>query len=175
MKIKNNCISDDLETFKEDDKVLGTKSKFSSLTRYEFDTNSPHLKQVSSNEFHIIYFAAKEEIGSQIQVEQSLKLTKTGNIEGIQADKIEDALKQIEISEKLSFIKETLVTRIDETVEKKSEFIKHVKNLKDYLKTDNLGTLKPTKGFLKLINLAKVATKEDISKTLTQKKNKDIL
>lgn len=174
IKTKADCSSEDLDNFKEKDEILGIKRIFSSLTQYKFDDSI--ITNIKSREFNLVYFSAKEEIGSKIDVEHSLLFLNKENIETVEAQTIEDAITKIEAIEKIEFIKDTLLTKFENTfVEKHGEFGKTVKNLKEFLKTSNLGKLKPIKAFLKLVNVAKSSTKEEISKALSQKKNKDIL
>lgn len=140
------------------------------------DATLPHLKYIKSKEFHVVYMTAKEEIGSQIEIDQSLAFLSSGTVEAVEADSVENAVDKIEMLEKVNFVRDTLLIKMDymET-EKKANFGKSVKNLREYLKSQGLGTLKPTKAFLKLITIARSSDKEDILKALTQKKNKDIL
>lgn len=174
LKTITECNSDDLEPLKENDHILGVKGIFSSTTRYQKDAT--HINSISSKEFHSLALSVKEEIGSQIEVDNQLVLLRSDTTDSSQEDSIENAVNKIESIEKISFVKETLLTRSENLGSVKSvDFTKSVKSLKDFLKTKELGTLRATKSFIKLINIAKKSNKEDISKALSQKKNKDIL
>lgn len=50
-----------------------------------------------------------------------------------------------------------------------------VKENRNALNTDSLGTARSASAFIKLLNIAREAKKEDLIKTLKYKKNKDIL
>lgn len=176
MKTKTDCTSDDLENRKEEDAILGTKRFSSSFTEFKLDSTSSRLKFVKSKELHKIFFSAREEIGSQIEVEQLLVYLKSGNVEKNEASTFESAVMKIETSEKVTFVKDSLLTETENVVSDiNSDFSKTVKRLKGSLKTENLGTLKPNKAFLKLVDVARISSREEISKVLSQKKNKDIL
>lgn len=163
-----------MDPLKENDHILGVKGIFSSTIRYQKDAT--HINSINSKEFHSLALSVKEEIGSKIEVDNQLMLLRSDTIESSQEDSIENAISEIESVEKVTFVKETLLTRSENLgSEKTVDFTRSVKSLKDFLKTKELGTLRATKSFIKLINIAKKSNKEDISKALSQKKNKDIL
>lgn len=101
---------------------------------------------------------------------------KRGAVNQIQAENIEGAISKIESSENTEYVKDSLLTKVENRVSQRtSDFAKSVNNLRQFLKTEHLGSIKPTKAALRLVNLAKTSSAEDIVKALTQKKNKDIL
>lgn len=55
------------------------------------------------------------------------------------------------------------------------QFASLVKEFKDALKPENLGTTRSASAFIKLIDVARESKKEDLLKTLKNNKNKKIL
>lgn len=55
------------------------------------------------------------------------------------------------------------------------QFYSVVKENRDALNTNSLGTVRSATAFIKLLNVAREAKKEDLIKALKNKNNKDIL
>lgn len=175
-KTSSECSSEDLDPLKEGDEILGAKRISSDTTVYKKEESTSYFSIIRSKEYQSIWLSAKREIGSVLEIDKSLSLISANSIEGFEADNIQDAIGKVETFEKVTFVRENLLTK-PENIESEpsTDFVKSVKNSKDFLKTEYLGTLKPIKSFVKLINLGRRSNKEEISKVLTQKKNKDIL
>lgn len=175
-KTSSECKSEDLDPLKEGDEILGTKRTSSGTTVYKKEESASHFSFIVSKEYQSIWLSAKREIGSVIEIDKSLSLISANSIEGIEAENVQDAIGKVETLEKVTFVRDTLLTKPENIApEQGTDFVKSVKNSKDFLKTEYLGTLKPIKSFVKLINLGRRSNKEEISKVLNQKKNKDIL
>lgn len=175
MKIKSSCLSKDLKSLENPDDVLGGNIQSSRQMQYELDSLLTHLKYVKLKELHVVYLSAKEEIGSQVEIDHVITLTSRKEADVLDAVTLEKASEQISSQEGTTFIKDTILTRKEIISEESTSFSKLVDSLRSYLKTENLGNIKPAKAFLKLVNAAKSSSRDNIVKVLQSKKNKEIL
>lgn len=119
--------------------------------------------------------SAKEEVGNQVETRQNLKLTKTQTTDVFNGNSIEEVLMEIEKNDGIGFTRESLLTERDIAEEKLKSFSGAVNDFRDNLKSSLLGSLTPAKAFLQLVSIARRSNKEDISKTLSAKKNQKIM
>lgn len=176
-KVKSNCDYDDLENLRHEDKILGTNILSTRATDYKKDDSGKLLKTIVSRESHRISVNAKQELGSIINSEQFLSYEQAHNCDIIKAESLEKAIEQLIHHRNLNMVEETLVTGLEGLSKSngKQQFSKEVNLLRDSLKTEYLGTLKSAKAFLTLLAEARTSSTEDISKSLSSKKNLKIL
>lgn len=176
LKTKTDCVSRDLPYLKNPDDILGTRVQSLRRAEYEFDEGNSRLISARSKETHAMYLTAKEEIGSFVETTQVLDFLRSEPVETVAGKDLDAALEIISQAEGVTFTQESLLTEREPlALEDVVTFSKRVDQLRDHLKTQNMGTLKPAKAFLLLVQTGRGASKEDILKALESKKNKQIL
>lgn len=176
LKTKTDCVSEDFPYVRNPDEILGTKVQSQRRAEYKFDDSNSRLTSVIAKETHEMYLAAKEEIGSYVETTQVLEYLQSEPVEGIAGKDLDAVVEVISQSEGVTFTQESLLTdREPVAPEEVISFPKEVGNLRDQLKSQNVGTLKPAKAFLSLVNTGRSASKDEILKTLESNKNKKIL
>ncbi|KAG5874385.1 hypothetical protein JTB14_000685 [Gonioctena quinquepunctata] len=89
---------------------------------------------------------------------------------------VEEVIDNISRNIRITFTQETLLTERESVPEEEViNLPKQVESLRNLLKTQDLGSLKPAKAFLELVKTARSATAAEIKKTLSSKKNKQII
>ncbi|XP_018566345.1 microsomal triglyceride transfer protein large subunit [Anoplophora glabripennis] len=176
LKTKTDCLSQDFPYIRNPDEILGTKVHSSRQTEFEFDITNSYLKSARTKETHEIFLAAKEEIGSYVEASQILNFVKSEPSQTVTGEDIDTVIEKISQSDGVIFTQESLLTeRESVALEAVISFSKQIDNLRDYLKSQNLGILKPAKAFLLLVNTGRSSTRQDILKALESNKNKKIL
>ncbi|KAJ8979262.1 hypothetical protein NQ317_012732 [Molorchus minor] len=176
LKTKTNCISPDFRYIKSTDEIMGTIVESLRQTEYELAPTN-YLKSIKSEESHQLYLSGNKQIGNYIKAEQILDFVKRREIETINAENMEGAVQVVERTSGVVYTQETLFTEQEPVVteDQMISFSKEVDSVRDYLKTENMGSLKPAKAFLRLVSVARTANRENILQALESKKNKDIL
>lgn len=175
-KLKTNCISDDFDYINNLNKILGVEVKSNSSVEYVFNEEPLRLASVISKDVHVSYLTVREEMGNHVETEQILTYKNSENIEPVVGDYIEEAVEKISKTTGIKFNQENLLTEIEPL--KSNEIVtfnKIVGNLRNNLKIELIGSVKQAKAIIELVNSARNARKEDITKVLTSKKNKNIL
>ncbi|CAG9774022.1 unnamed protein product [Ceutorhynchus assimilis] len=167
-KTKSDCFYDDLESLKHSDEILGTKILSERINEYTYDDKI--VKTITSKERHEIFIEAKQQLGSIIKSEQIIIHQGTITITKMNAATIEIALS--EAAKDLT--EASLITEADSKQNHK-QFNKEVGLVREHLRNQHLGSIKSAKAFLDLLSIARTASKDDISKTLSSKKNKDVV
>ncbi|XP_057665550.1 microsomal triacylglycerol transfer protein [Diorhabda carinulata] len=175
-KLKTHCISDDFDYIDNLNKILGVEIESNSSVEYVFNEGPFRLASVVSKDVHVSYLTSREEMGNRVETEQILTYITSENIDSVNGDYIEDAVEKISKTTGITFNQENLLTEIEPV--KTNEIVtfnKVVGNLRNNLKIEHIGSIKQAKAIIELVNSARNAKKEDISKVLTSKKNKNIL
>ncbi|CAG9812767.1 unnamed protein product [Phaedon cochleariae] len=174
-KTKTECESKDFRYIKNSNEILGIEVVSSRQTEYELDSSFTHLKSINSKETHMIYLMIKAELGNYVESEQILSILERTIITPLNSENIDQAIEKIASTEGLTFTQETLLTENEPSSDDLISFTKKVENLRNHLKPESIGTLKSAKIFIELVNAARSANKDEISKVLSSKKNKQIL
>nr|CAI5840522.1 unnamed protein product [Callosobruchus analis] len=174
-KMKSNCSSDDFYSTSNSHEFLSVSTKSSRNIEYEADPTNTYLKSIVSTESHVMFLPIKEDIACRVKSEQIFSHVSSEKIGILESNTVEEAIEVISKTDGLIFTQETLLTERESLDEGSSKFSKQVETLRGYLEAKDLGSLKPAKAFIKLVAVARRASKDDISKALTSKKNKEIL
>ncbi|RZC38190.1 microsomal triglyceride transfer protein large subunit [Asbolus verrucosus] len=171
-KIKTNCVSSDLPFRKTKDAILDTIITSSRHVTYELDPRLDRIKAIYAKETHQMFLAAKEDLGSLIEADQILTHTKTEKTKIIRGPSLEAVLELISGGH----TQESLLTEKEEIVnEEVKTFPNVVNDNRENLTPKNLGGLSSARAFLRLLEAARKATRDEISKVLGSKKNQKIL
>ncbi|KAF5290521.1 hypothetical protein FQA39_LY03625 [Lamprigera yunnana] len=174
-KKKISCTSPDLPYHTNVDALLNTQVQSEAMVDYELDKENTHLKSVHLLETHTMFMKLKENVGNSIQTRQSLSLTKTSEVDVVEAPNFDDAVDKLYSKEWL-FTEESLLTEHELTnTNEATSFQNSVKSYRNYLKTGTMGSLSSAKVIAKLVAIGKGSTKEDIAKTIGSKKNAAVL
>ncbi|XP_046673473.1 microsomal triacylglycerol transfer protein [Homalodisca vitripennis] len=179
-KIKSNCHSQPELPY-----ILHPQQLWSatvSSKRRSVIVLSPDLAAIDtidSEEKHQLSIPLREEAGGAILSQQGIKLQeKSSGAALIEENTIDAAIKTMEKSTGQFFVKYSLsLTKESNTCADGTcpSFYSLVKENRDALKTENLGTIRSASAFVKLLKAAREAKKEDLVKTLKNTKNKKIL
>lgn len=175
LKVKSDCVSEDFQYIRNPDEILKVQVDSSRHVEYELDASNPYFKEIKSKETHSSKLSMNEGIGSRVEAELTLRFQTYGKVDILKQDTVEAAVQKIEKSEGVTFTRETLLTEEEVAADDKVTFTKLVSSLRDYLKSENTGKLNQAKAFLKLLKTARSSSKEDIAKSLSSSKNKEIL
>ncbi|XP_060522931.1 microsomal triacylglycerol transfer protein [Cylas formicarius] len=169
-KTKSDCSDTDLDSFLHLDPTLGVKVVSRRVVEYSLEEPSFRLLAVNESESHKMAASANAVLGGTVESTQSLVLSKSSKCGTIEATDARNAI------DKLGANEETLRTQTEtETRENSGKFSKEVDRQRNHLRTEVLGTVTTANAFLRLLASAKEATKDDIVKTLSSKKNKHVL
>ncbi|CAH1977992.1 unnamed protein product [Acanthoscelides obtectus] len=175
VKTKSNCTSDDFYRVNNPHEFLRVNRNSFITVEYEADSSKTYLNSIVARENHVMYLPIKEDIACRVKSEQILSYVSSEKIRILEASTVEEAIESISKTEGLIFTQETLLTERESLDEETHSFTKQVDSLRGYLDAKDLGSLKPAKAFIKLVTTARRASKDDISKALSSKKNKGIL
>ncbi|XP_074032017.1 microsomal triacylglycerol transfer protein [Leptinotarsa decemlineata] len=176
LKTKTECDSQGLPYTRNLDKILGIEVNSLRRAEYELDSTSTHIESINSQDSHLVILSAKEDLGTHVETLQSLIFIEKRRTETFSESSLEEVIDTISKKSGIIFTQETLLTE-KELVQPEDviSFPKQVDNLRNHLKPEYFGTLKPAKVFLDLVNSARSATAADIAKALSSKKNKQII
>lgn len=172
MKSKFSCISTDLPLSKHPNPILDTNVVSKRTTIYELDSSETRIKSIIAKEHHHMSINANEELGTFITSKQTLNFVKTEQIPPLVGD-FKQIFEQITHSQ---YIESSLLIKNDkENEENRESFAKTVGKVRDLLQNEHLGSVRQAKVFLQLVKVARQAHKDDVSKTLQSKKNKNVI
>lgn len=169
-KIKKKCISKDLPFRKTIDTFLGDTIASSYQISYELDTSLSYIKNIVAEETHHLTSPFQENLESYVTSTQKLKYIKNTKSESIKSSTLESVLQTIN----QDFIEDTLLSKAEEVVESQT-LLEVIDKLKESLATKNLGNLISAEAFVKVLNVARKATKDEIVKVLSTKSYNKIL
>lgn len=172
IKTKKDCTSSELPFIRNPQPLFQTIVESSRISHYNLDDSDTYFLKVSSKESHILYTAAQDNVGAELEAEQSLKLGQAQECTIISAATLQQAIDLIEGD----YTEETLLTEPEvDTHEDQKQFANAVANFRELLQPKSLGSLQSAKAFVHLVRVARRSSKEDISKALGSKKNHAIL
>ncbi|KAF2884917.1 hypothetical protein ILUMI_21251 [Ignelater luminosus] len=175
-KSKSSCLSSDLPYISNPELILSTNVESSRTGSYEMDEQNKYLKSVQFEERHTMLVAAKEDVGNKVEAHQSLVLKEQKNCEVMNGDSVEEIVDKLRNRDGITFTQESLLTEREVLLAEDAKTFQNIINeYRDNLKTKLLGTLSSAKVIARLISVGRIASKEDIVKTLGAKKNQKIL
>ncbi|KAK5641229.1 hypothetical protein RI129_009776 [Pyrocoelia pectoralis] len=174
-KMKLSCSSSDFPYHSNSDPVLNTEVESSRMATYELGSDQSYLKSVDLDEMHLMVMKAKEHIGNKVTVRQSLVLVESSTTNQLIGNNFDEVISNI--MEKNSFLltQESLLTERELLRSETVTFKSAVKESKSNLKSKIIGSLESSKVIGHLISIGRSSSKEDIMKTLGNKKNNAIL
>lgn len=116
--------------------------------------------------------AVKEDLGSVIEADQILNFVKSEKTEPLRGASLDSVLDLVSSG----YTQETLLVEKEEIGSEESKTFPDLLNeLKDNIAGQKLGSLLSAKTFLRLLDAARKATRDEISKVLGSKKYQKIL
>uniref|UniRef100_A0A1B6CB32 Vitellogenin domain-containing protein n=1 Tax=Clastoptera arizonana TaxID=38151 RepID=A0A1B6CB32_9HEMI len=180
MKIKHECKQDtDLPHKFHYDKIWGANILSNRVSEIILSEDSSTIKSISSKETHELHLEVREEAGGCVKGHQKINLAeKLNNSPIIKENHLNKVIDQLEKSMNQKFEKQSLITHKETTTCQDGSCPKLynlVKENRENLQNENVGSIRSASSFIKLLPSVRTATKEEITKILKQKKNKDIL
>ncbi|XP_021915479.1 microsomal triglyceride transfer protein large subunit isoform X2 [Zootermopsis nevadensis] len=179
LKTKTDCISGKTVPFiLHPDKVMGTLVTSKRESEYRLSTDMSVIQSVVADEMHSMVVEMRHDAGGAVRASQQIILTDAAvDVPQIKASSLEEAVQEVEKNLKTTFTKQILVTESEPPAcqEDCPTLYKLVKENRDHLKDETLGTSRSAAIFIKLLNVARGSRMEDIYKVLKSSKNKDIL
>ncbi|XP_044272344.1 microsomal triglyceride transfer protein large subunit [Tribolium madens] len=170
-KIKTNCISSDFPFVKTIHPILDVLVTSSRQVTYEMDPKLSHIKAIYAKESHTMVLSVKEDLGSVIEADQILNHVKNEKTEPLRGPTLESVLDLVSPGH----TEDTLLLQKEESDDDGKTFPNLVNELRDNIAGQHLGSLLSAKSFLRLLEGARKATKDEIAKVLGSKKNQKIL
>ncbi|KAJ3658869.1 hypothetical protein Zmor_010585 [Zophobas morio] len=171
-KTKTRCLSPDLPFVRTPDSLLDVIVSSTRQTTYELDPQLTHFQTIYGKETHRMIPSVKEDIGSMVHADQILNFVKKEKTDTLRGPSLEEVLELVMNGHE----EDTLLTEKEDIGgEERKTFPNIVNELRDNLAEKNLGSLVSAKAFLKILEVARKASKEEVSKVLGSKKNQKIL
>ncbi|KAK6628420.1 hypothetical protein RUM43_002232 [Polyplax serrata] len=180
-KTKKDCFTstESRRRRKNSDPLLSGNVTSSRTSTYKLSNSLTTIESVTTFENHDFVLGMKREVGCSVSATQHLILT--GNSFAVQTSKsssLENAVEEIANAQKLDLRKsdlqlETFSPNCEE--EDCPSLPKLLKENRIHLSDSNLGTHKSAAAFVKLLSVARTATKADMMKAFKGSKNKEIL
>ncbi|CAG2060919.1 unnamed protein product, partial [Timema podura] len=133
---------------------------------------------VKMHETHDMSVVLRQEIGSRVTSLQEITLTDSPvTMLPVAGDTVEAAVKELEVTSGQTLKKQILVTEREplHCTEECPSLVKLVKENREHLRNENLGITRSAAAFIRLLNAARGAKKEEIVKVLKSSKNKEII
>ncbi|XP_069705721.1 microsomal triacylglycerol transfer protein isoform X2 [Periplaneta americana] len=179
LKSKTDCISGKTVPFiLHPDKVMGTIVTSKREAKYRLSNDMSVLQTVVADETHNMVVGMRQDAGGSVRATQQLTLTGSSvKVVPLKLSSLEEAVQEVEKNSKTTFTKQILVTEREPAAcqDDCPTLHKLVKDNRDHLKDESLGTARSAAIFIKLLNVARESRMEDIYKVLKSSKNKDIL
>lgn len=178
LKVKSKCVFESQSaTIVHPEKVWGTKTKSERKSLIELSSDLTKVASISSDESHEMRISIHSDAGSSVTSRQHITLTDE-NVQVSQesGNSIDDVVRTIQKSLRIKFSQEKLSLKKENLpCQECPSFYKAVKENREMLEDDYLGTSKSAAAFVRLLSLAREAKKEEIHKVLKSPKNRHIL
>ncbi|XP_075214236.1 microsomal triacylglycerol transfer protein isoform X2 [Lycorma delicatula] len=178
LKVKSKCsFESPSSTIIHPDKVWETDVKSERKSLIEFSPDLTKIQSIASDESHEMRIAIRKEAGGSVTSRQHVTLTEK-RVKTIEesGESVEDVVKKLEKKLGIQFLKQTLTLKKEDLqCQDCPSFYKAVKENREFLESDYLGTVKSAAAFVRLLTIAREAKKEEIHKVLKSSKNKHIL
>ncbi|KAB0793517.1 hypothetical protein PPYR_13137 [Photinus pyralis] len=172
-KTKVACSSSDLPSYSNPDPVLNTKVESNRIATYELGGDQGYLHSINLSEEHLMILNAKENVGNKVVIHQSLALTDSSTTDQLMGNTMDEVISNV--MDKNVFTEESLLTEREFLHSEPMTFRSAVKESKSNLKSKAIGSLDSSKIIGRLVTIGRTSSKEDIMKTLGNKKNNAIL
>lgn len=178
-KTKKSCTSEELYLV-HPDSLFSVDVQSVREGEYEIASDNSCIQSLTNKESHEMTVNIRQEAGYKVNTIQEMKLKQSSSVTPIVGEKLDDVIQQISDELNLKFTHENLMTEKEVKMCQDSEcpsFSKLVKENMVNLGSDNFGKIKGATGYLKVLDGAREASKEEIHKVLktVKKQNKDVL
>nr|CAD7591086.1 unnamed protein product [Timema genevievae] len=159
-------------------KLMGTDVTSTREAEYVMSHDLSAIQSVKMHETHDMSVVLRQEIGSRVTSLQEITLTDSPvTMLPVAGDTVEAAVKELEVTSGQTLKKQILVTEREplHCTEECPSLVKLVKENREHLRNENLGITRSAAAFIRLLNAARGAKKEEIVKVLKSSKNKEII
>lgn len=171
VKTKSNCKSNDADYHFRSDKPIGLNTHSTRTAEY-FVTPEGVLEKVESNEYHKIEVAANGKAGSSLESKLSLKFDGSiSDITTLKSSTFKEAVEQLTGYEKSVLMSSQESQCKDEGCLSLKEL---VKSYKESLSNENVGKKESSLAMVKLIQVARITSQEDLLKILKARSTQEI-
>lgn len=178
-KTKSLCrASEDTPYLVHPDQLFSVQVQSSRQADYKLSEDNAFIESFSSLESHEMVVTMKQDAGNKVKITQQLTHKSTSTTAPITSENIDDVIEQLTNQIDSHFTQETLITERETKMCQDAPCPPLAKLLYENQKNfenKNYGTLKSTTGFIRSINAARDANKDEIIKILKKKQNKDIM
>nr|CAD7406987.1 unnamed protein product [Timema cristinae] len=178
-KTKTNCVSGkNIPFIFHPDELMGTDVTSTREADYVMSRDLSAIQSVKMHETHDMSVVLRQEIGSRVTALQEITLTDSPvTMLPVVGDTVEAAVKELEVTSGQTLKKQILVTEREplHCTEECPSLVKLVKENREHLRNENLGITRSAAAFIRLLNAARGAKKEEIMKVLKSSKNKEII
>ncbi|XKL69234.1 hypothetical protein PGB90_007003 [Kerria lacca] len=176
LKHKKNCVSH-LPVNQNAEKIFGAEKKTDRRVMYQLNEHS-NIVKITSYEIVELSLSIKKEIGFSIIATLDLNYVGTDahSISMLPGNSIVEAVEEFKHKFNIRLVPDVLYAT-EESLEKeeKSQLSKILKENREYLKSNNLGTYKSAMVFIETLKVVLESSETEIIKTLKNKKNEPIL
>lgn len=145
---------------------------------YQMADDMSYINKLETKESHEMTVNIRQEAGNKVNIEQELKFIGVSRVDPITSENLDDVVQQISSQLNIRFSHETLTTEREPRLCQDAEcptFATLVAENLINIQSENFGKIKGATGFLKVLNAARDARKDEIYKVLNTKKYKKIL
>lgn len=199
-KTKTDCVtSENVPFIRHPDVVLSTNVTSSRTSTYTLSRDLSVIQSVTTYETHELRVVIKRDAGSSVSAIQHLTLTgmfkfllskrlffKKGiffsdakvKVKELKSQTFEEAIKEFQKTRRVTLGRQSLNAEMYTLNCQKEEcpsLPKLVKENREVLSSEYLGTVKSATAFIKLLAAARTATKDELTKAFKGSKNKEIL
>lgn len=178
-KTKKVCqSSEDTPHLIHPDELFSVTMTSNREASYEMSHDLSSISVLRTKESHEVIVNIRQEAGNKVETVQEMVLKKTGTITPLIGDDLGEIVEKISEESGWMFSHETLMTEVERKMCQDAEcpsFAKLVKENIENLHSENFGKIKGASGFLRILNAARDAKKDEILKVLKGKSFKKIL
>lgn len=178
-KTKKQCqASEDTPYLLHPDNLFSVNVDSKREATYQMANDNSCINTLTTSESHEMIVNIRRDAGNKVSTMQELKLTQTSSTPPIVSDKLDDVVQQIGDQLGTRFTHESLMTEREPKICQDAQcpsFSKLVEENMANIKSENYGKVKGATGYLRTLNAAREAKKDEIMKVLKKKKYRDIL
>lgn len=178
VKQKTSCRTSEEMYLVHPDDFFSVTIESQRESNYKMVKDSSCIESVEAKESHIMTVNIRKDGGSKVNTIQHLKLEETSSFTPQTGDKLDDIVTKIGEELNVRFTQESLLTERETKMCQDSNcpgFEKMVNENLVSIRSENFGKVKGATGFLRILEAARRAKKDEIYKVLTSKKYKEVL
>ncbi|XP_063244373.1 microsomal triacylglycerol transfer protein isoform X2 [Bacillus rossius redtenbacheri] len=178
-KTKTSCVSGKkMPYILHPDQLMGAAVRSRREARYVLTPDMSALQSAVMEESHEMTAVLREEAGNVVWARQEIVLTDSAvTMLPVSGDTVDEAVRELEATSGRTYQKQSLVLDREAATcqEDCPSLAKLVKENRGHLLADHLGTSRSAAAFIRLLGVARQATKEEIKKVLKSSKNGEIV